>query len=144
LRPQLLRAFCFDMAVRFHVKPCLQEQHHGRNPLIETAALEAALQRFADERDWQRYHTPRNLMLALTGEVGELAEIFQWLTDEEVAQLADDPARFTHLQEEVADVLLYLVRLASVMKLDINAAVRDKLQKNAVKYPAPAADAPAA
>jgi NTP pyrophosphatase (non-canonical NTP hydrolase) len=109
----------------------------GRKPLIETAALEAALQRFADERDWQRFHTPRNLMLALTGEVGELAEIFQWLTDEEVAQLADDPARFTHLQEEVADVLLYLVRLASVMKLDINAAVRDKLQKNARKYPAP-------
>ncbi|QBJ77991.1 nucleotide pyrophosphohydrolase [Aquitalea sp. USM4] len=113
-------------------------------PLIETAALEAALQRFADERDWQRFHTPRNLMLALTGEVGELAEIFQWLTDEEVDRLADDPARFTHLQEEVADVLLYLVRLASVLKLDINAAVRDKLQKNAIKYPAPAADAPAA
>lgn len=116
----------------------------AETPLIETAALEAALQRFADERHWQRYHTPRNLMLALTGEVGELAEIFQWLTDEEVAQLADDPARFTHLQEEVADVLLYLVRLASVMKLDINAAVRDKLQKNAIKYPAPAPDAPAA
>lgn len=116
----------------------------AETPLIETAALEAALQRFADERDWQRFHTPRNLMLALTGEVGELAEIFQWLTDEEVARLADDPARFTHLQEEVADVLLYLVRLASVMKLDINAAVRDKLQKNAIKYPAPAVDAPAA
>ena len=116
----------------------------AETPLIETAALEAALQRFADERDWQRFHTPRNLMLALTGEVGELAEIFQWLTDEEVARLADDPARFTHLQEEVADVLLYLVRLASVMKLDINAAVRDKLQKNAIKYPAPVVDAPAA
>lgn len=109
----------------------------AEQPLIETAALEAALQRFADERDWQRFHTPRNLMLALTGEVGELAEIFQWLSDEEVARLAEDPARFTHLQEEVADVLLYLVRLASVMKLDINAAVRDKLAKNARKYPAP-------
>lgn len=110
-------------------------------PLIETAALEAALQQFADARDWQRFHTPRNLMLALTGEVGELAEIFQWLTDEEVSRLADDPTRFTHLQEEVADVLLYLVRLASVMKLDINAAVRDKLAKNARKYPAPGAQA---
>lgn len=110
-------------------------------PLIETAALEAALLQFADARDWQRFHTPRNLMLALTGEVGELAEIFQWLTDEEVSRLADDPTRFTHLQEEVADVLLYLVRLASVMKLDINAAVRDKLVKNARKYPAPGAQA---
>jgi len=76
----------------------------------------------------------------LTGEVGELAEIFQWLSDEEVARLAEDPVRFTHLQEEVADVLLYLVRLASVMQLDINAAVRDKLAKNAGKYPAPGTD----
>jgi len=109
-------------------------------PLIETRALEAALQQFADERDWQRFHTPRNLMLALTGEVGELAEIFQWLTDEEVSTLAEDRARFTHLQEEVADVLLYLVRLASVMQLDINAAVTDKLRKNAAKYPAAVPD----
>ncbi|PXX46242.1 nucleotide pyrophosphohydrolase [Aquitalea magnusonii] len=112
--------------------------------LIDTTALETALQQFADARDWQRFHTPRNLMLALTGEVGELAEIFQWLTDEEVARLADDPARFTHLQEEVADVLLYLVRLASVLQLDLNAAVCDKLQKNAVKYPAPVVLPPAA
>lgn len=111
----------------------------AKQPLIETAALEAALQQFADARGWQRFHTPRNLMLALTGEVGELAEIFQWLSDEEVERLPDDPARFTHLQEEVADVLLYLVRLASVMRLDINAAVSDKLQKNARKYPVPAA-----
>lgn len=112
--------------------------------LIETTALETALQQFADARDWQRFHTPRNLMLALVGEVGELAEIFQWLSDEEVSRLADEPARFTHLQEEVADVLLYLVRLASVLQLDINAAVCDKLQKNAVKYPAPVPAAPSA
>ena len=109
--------------------------------LIDADALIAALQRFADERDWQPFHTPRNLMLALTGEVGELAEIFQWLTDDEAARLADDPARYTHLQEEIADVLLYLVRLASVMQVDLNQAVADKLVKNAIKYPAPVAKA---
>ena len=106
-------------------------------PLIDSSGLAAALQRFADERNWPRYHTARNLVLALTGEVGELAEIFQWLTDDEAARLAEHPACFTHLQEELADVLMYLVRLASVTGVDLDAAVRDKLVKNALKYPAP-------
>ncbi len=97
-----------------------------------------ALQHFADQRDWQRFHTARNLMLALTGEVGELAEIFQWQTDEQVLNMpVDDPARYQHLQEEVADVLLYLVRLAGVMKIDLDQAVRNKMEKNALKYPVP-------
>ncbi|TDR72490.1 nucleotide pyrophosphohydrolase [Paludibacterium purpuratum] len=105
--------------------------------LIDTAELASALQHFADERDWQQFHTARNLMLALTGEVGELAEIFQWQTDAQVLTMRqDDPARYQHLQEEVADVLLYLVRLASVMEIDINRAVSDKIAKNAIKYPA--------
>lgn len=105
--------------------------------LLDASRLTAALQRFADERDWNRHHTPRNLMLALVGEVGELAEIFQWLPDDQAATLRDDPARFTHLQEEIADVLLYLARLAMVTGVDLDAAVRDKLVKNAIKYPAP-------
>ncbi|MBV8046242.1 MAG: nucleotide pyrophosphohydrolase [Paludibacterium sp.] len=105
--------------------------------LIEADGLIDALQRFADDRGWQPYHTARNLMLALTGEVGELAEIFQWLNDDQVtAMRQDDPARYQHLQEEVADVLLYLVRLAHVMDIDLNQAVIDKMAKNAVKYPA--------
>ncbi|OHX12247.1 nucleotide pyrophosphohydrolase [Chromobacterium sphagni] len=106
------------------------------NSLIDASRLTAALQRFADERDWNRYHSPRNLVLALMGEVGELAEIFQWLDDDAAARLGDDPARFTHLQEEIADVLLYLTRLAMVTGVDLDAAVRDKLAKNAIKYPA--------
>jgi NTP pyrophosphatase (non-canonical NTP hydrolase) len=82
------------------------------------------------------FHTPRNLVLALTGEVGELAEIFQWMSDEQVERIAADSERYTHVQEELADVLLYLVRLASVLKVDLNHAVVDKLMKNALKYPA--------
>lgn len=103
--------------------------------LLDVNALVAALQQFADERDWQAFHTPRNLVLALTGEVGELAEIFQWLTDEQAAGLPQDPQGYRHLQEEIADVLLYLVRLAAVMKIDLNQAVADKMVKNAIKYP---------
>ncbi|POZ63544.1 nucleotide pyrophosphohydrolase [Chromobacterium alticapitis] len=105
--------------------------------LLDTSGLTAALQRFADERDWNRHHSPRNLMLALVGEVGELAEIFQWLDDDAAMRLRDDPARFTHLQEEIADVLLYLTRLAMVTGVDLNQAVRDKMVKNAIKYPVP-------
>ncbi|NDV14184.1 nucleotide pyrophosphohydrolase [Crenobacter caeni] len=109
----------------------------GDAPLLEVSALCGALQRFADERDWQRFHTPRNLALALVGEVGELAEIFQWKTDAEAASIGDDPAAFEHLGEEIADVLLYLVRLAQVTGIDLPHVVADKLAKNAQKYPAP-------
>ena len=106
--------------------------------LVDVDGLIAAQRDFATARHWQPYHTPRNLMLALAGEVGELAEIFQWKTDAEAAQLAANPAEFTHLQEELADVLMYLVRLADVCQVDLNAAAIDKLRKNALKYPAPA------
>lgn len=108
--------------------------------LIDAEPLYRALEAFARERDWEPFHTPRNLVLALTGEVGELAEIFQWLTDEQAAKLSEDPARYRHVQEEIADVLLYLVRLASVLGVDLNRAVIDKIGKNAIKYPAPGQD----
>jgi NTP pyrophosphatase (non-canonical NTP hydrolase) len=108
----------------------------NRKSLIDATELASTLQHFADQRGWQPFHTARNLMLALTGEVGELAEIFQWQSDEQVAAMrSEDPARYQHLCEEVADVLLYLVRLASVMEIDLNRAVEDKLVKNAIKYP---------
>ncbi len=102
--------------------------------LIDTAALEARLADFARERDWDRFHNPRNLILALTGEVGELAEIFQWLTDAQAeAIMQGDEAE--HVRQELADVLLYLMRLAMVLKIDVDAAVRDKIALNAKKYP---------
>ena len=102
--------------------------------LIDTAALEARLADFARERDWDRFHNPRNLILALTGEVGELAEIFQWLTDAQAeAIMQGDEAE--HVRQEVADVLLYLMRLAMVLKIDVDAAVRNKIALNAKKYP---------
>ena len=104
--------------------------------LIDVAALEAALQKFADERDWQQYHSPKNLAMALTGEVGELVEIFQWLTDAQSMEVARDPKTARAVRDEIADVMLFLVRLSSVLGVDLNAAVTTKLASNAQKYPA--------
>lgn len=93
---------------------------------------------FAKEREWNQYHTPRNLVLALVGEVGELAEIFQWKSDEMASpglpSFSKDERE--HLGEELSDVLLYLTRLADVCGIDLGRAVRDKMEKNAAKYPA--------
>ena len=103
--------------------------------LVDVTQLEAALQRFADERDWNQYHSPKNLAMALTGEVGELVEIFQWLTEDQSKLVASDPRTKGAVRDELADVLLYLVRLSSVLGVDLNAAVSDKLSANAKKYP---------
>lgn len=102
--------------------------------LLDTAHLETRLAEFARERDWDRFHTPRNLLLALTGEVGELTEIFQWLTDAQ-AEAIMSSAQAEHVRQEVADVFLYLMRLAMVLGIDLDAAVRAKIEMNAQKYP---------
>lgn len=111
--------------------------HPGPRPrLVDVTALEAALQAFADERDWNRFHSPKNLAMALTGEVGELVEIFQWMTEEQSRAAAADRAAAQAIRDEIADVLLFLVRLSSVLGIDLDEAVRDKLARNAQKYPA--------
>lgn len=103
--------------------------------LLDTKALERVLDEFADARDWHRFHSPKNLAMALTGEVGELVEIFQWRTEEESWQVAQAPETAEHVRQELADVALYLVRLASALKVDLNEAIADKLVLNAKKYP---------
>ena len=109
-------------------------------PLLNLTPLQAQLRAFAQARGWEPHHTPRNLLLALVGEVGELAEILQWRSDAGLATLAqDNPAEWVHLGEELADVQIYLARLADVLGVDMTAAVTDKLAKNARKYPEPQA-----
>ena len=103
--------------------------------LLNVAKLEQALAEFSRERDWDQFHTPKNLVMALTGEVGELNEIFQWMSNEEALEAGRTPATAEHVGEELADVLLYLVRLSSVLGVNLNDAVVDKLAKNALKYP---------
>ncbi|RMR04826.1 nucleotide pyrophosphohydrolase [Pseudomonas syringae group genomosp. 7] len=104
-------------------------------PLVDTTQLAAALQRFTDDRDWQQFHSPKNLILALTGEVGELCEIFQWMSDTASISAATDPEIGQAVKDELADVLMYLVRLSSVLGIDLNEAVTQKLASNGQKYP---------
>ncbi len=89
---------------------------------------------FASERDWDQFHSPKNLAMALNVEAGELLEHFQWLTEAESADL--DAARLAEVADEIADVQVYLVRLADKLGIDIAAAVAAKMVKNADKYPA--------
>ena len=93
---------------------------------------------FAAARDWDQFHTPRNVLLAMVGEVGELSELFQWRGDAGcgVDLPAWSDADKTHLGEEMADVLLYLVRLADRCGVDLPAVAKAKLAKNEAKYPA--------
>lgn len=105
-------------------------------PLIDVAPLSRALEQFANDRDWAKFHSPKNLVMALTGEVGELTEIFQWMTEAQSLAAGTNPGTSQAVKDELADVQLYLVRLASVLGIDLNEAVHDKLQKNAEKYPA--------
>ena len=104
--------------------------------LVDVQALATALAAFARERDWEQFHSPKNLLLALTGEVGELAEVFQWMSDKESKVAAANPQTAQAVRDELADVLLYLVRLADVLGVDLNKAAQDKLRTNAAKYPA--------
>ncbi len=92
------------------------------------------LRGFAAERDWEQFHTPKNLSMALAGEAGELLEIFQWLTPEQSVDL--DEATLHHVGEELVDVLQYVVRIADLLDIDLNEAFRAKFAKNQQRYPA--------
>ena len=96
-------------------------------------ALQAAVGRFADERDWGQFHTPKNLAAALIVEAAELLEHFQWLTPEQSRALA--PEAREGVSREMADVLIYLLRLAQVQGIDLLAAAEAKLADNARRYP---------
>ncbi|BCL16131.1 nucleotide pyrophosphohydrolase [Micromonospora sagamiensis] len=97
--------------------------------------LTEALRRFADERDWGQFHTPKNLAMALAGEVGELLAELQWLTPEESATVMADPEAGGRVRAEIGDVMIYLVRLADVLGIDLVEAATDKLADSARRYP---------
>lgn len=99
------------------------------------SSLQHALAQFTVERDWEQFHTPKNLAMALAGESGELLEIFQWLTPEQSAQVMRDDERAVAVREEMADVLAYLLRLADVLDVDLERALLEKIEKNRRKYP---------
>ena len=101
----------------------------------DLVALRDALRQFCDARDWRQYHSPKNLAMALIVEAAELVEHFQWLTPEQSMVLSDE--QLAEVRDEVADTLIYLTELADVLGIDMIAAARDKMAKNAIKYPPP-------
>ena len=105
--------------------------------------LQARLRDFAAARDWQPFHTPKNLAMALMVEAAELLELFQWLTTEQSHTLTKDPQDKERVGDEMADVLLYLLQLADHTGVDLGEAVERKLRKNAVKHPAKHPQGPA-
>lgn len=97
--------------------------------------LQEALARFAAERDWEQYHTPKNLVMALAGEVGELLDIFQWLTPDESRAVMADPELREAVLMEMGDVFQYLLRLADVLEIDIEQATWDVIRRNERRFP---------
>ena len=103
-------------------------------PIESLEALRDRLREFAGERDWDQYHTPKNLSMALIGEAAELIEHFQWVDGEQSHLLADKTRQ--SVEEELADILIYLVRISDKLDVDLYQAVERKIEINEKKYPA--------
>lgn len=98
--------------------------------------LQRRLTRFAAARDWEKFHTPKNLATALVVEAAELAEIFQWLTPEESLDVMSDHDAASRVQDEMADVLAYLLQLATACDVDVLSALAAKIERNEKRFPA--------
>jgi len=96
--------------------------------------IQARLAIFAKERDWDQFHSPKNLSMALAGEVGELLEIFQWLTEEQSQRSSLTKNQLAAATEELADVLIYAFRLADKLDINLQEAISTKINKNALRY----------
>jgi dCTP diphosphatase len=105
---------------------------------METTQIETIQKQIADfatEREWDQFHTPKNLAMALTVEASELMEIFQWKTSDESKAILKDELRSEQVEEEIADILIYALRFANVLNIDVDEAIQKKIVKNAKKYP---------
>lgn len=107
-------------------------------PRSESSVVELTnlVRSFADSRDWQQFHTVRNLVLALVGETGELAAEFQWIGDDEIVNALQQTAKREAVSSELADVFIYLLRLADVAKIDLAEELKKKIAINEERYPA--------
>ncbi|CAK7327278.1 unnamed protein product [Dovyalis caffra] len=114
-----------------------QDVTHAEEKVVNISLKDLAkkLEEFAKARDWEKYHSPRNLLLAMVGEVGELSEIFQWKGEVDKGLPNWEESDKEHLAEELSDVLLYLIRLSDICGIDLGDAATKKIVKNAIKYP---------
>lgn len=99
------------------------------------ASLQARIQAFSEERDWDQFHTPKNLIMAATSEMGELAEVLQWKNDAEAAEFLASQYGRQRISEEIADVAIYLIRLCQKLDLNFIEILSEKISQNDLKYP---------
>jgi NTP pyrophosphatase (non-canonical NTP hydrolase) len=98
--------------------------------------LRNLVRRFVEERDWRQFHAPKNLSMSLAIEAAELMEHFQWITAEASRKIGGEPQKLAEVAEELADVICYALAIANELDIDVASALRFKMAKNALKYPA--------
>ena len=104
--------------------------------LTNVEELRDLVRQFVAERDWEQFHSPKNLSMALAIEAAELMEHFQWITPDASRLVGEDPDKRQRVSEELADVFCYALAMANALNIDLSSVVRDKMKKNALKYPA--------
>jgi NTP pyrophosphatase (non-canonical NTP hydrolase) len=109
-----------------------------RDSETTVAELIKLVEAFVAERQWEKFHDPKNLSMSIAIEAGELMEHFQWLRSEELPSVEQDAKKMAEIREELADIAAYLFSFAHRMKIDVSSALEDKMEKNAKKYPADA------
>ncbi|MFL2871258.1 MAG: nucleotide pyrophosphohydrolase [Pirellulaceae bacterium] len=113
-----------------------QEQSATSDSTTTLSDLKTLIQDFVDQRDWNQFHSPKNLSMSMAIEAAELMEHFQWISMNESREIPDDPEKLHDVGEEIADVLCYAIALCNQLDLDISTVVTNKMEKNVVKYPA--------
>jgi len=103
--------------------------------MSEIEELICLIREFANRRDWEKFHTPKNLAMAITGEAGELAAEFQWLSTEEASNISNLPVE--RIELEIADIAIYLLRICDVLKVNFVEVVKRKMELNESRFPAP-------
>ena len=102
---------------------------------MKITEIKKRLAAFAAARNWNQFHSPKNLSMGLAAEAAELLEIFQWLTEKQSVEIAGNQKEMGHIKEEIADVFIYLIRLADKLNVDIEKAVFEKMELNEMRYP---------
>ena len=102
---------------------------------MDIPKIQSRLKEFASQRDWDQYHSPKNLSMALSVEASELMEIFQWVGAEESRKVVDHPDKLGQVEAEIADICIYAIRLAGVIGIDLETAIDQKIDQNIEKYP---------
>jgi dCTP diphosphatase len=97
--------------------------------------IKSAVAKFAKDRDWEQFHAPKNLTMAIAAEAGELLEHYLWVTTEASSKLTSDPQKRDKVAEELADIIILSLQFSNMTGIDVAAAITSKLQKNAAKYP---------